>query len=150
MRFLAALAVALCIAVSPALAAEPAALAKARQRYNAGDFEGAISAAAVARNIPSSADAASLVIARAHLEWYRQRADPADLVTASGSGVDPHISVANARLQADRVADERGLATDEVLALIDEHTTSRSLGFLGERGVNVLQLNLALDAIGRS
>ncbi len=80
MRFLTALAVALCVAVSPALAAEPAALAKARQRYNAGDFDGAISAAAVARNIPSSADAASLVIARAHLERYRQRADPADLV----------------------------------------------------------------------
>jgi hypothetical protein len=82
MRFLAALAVALCTAVSPALAAEPAALAKARQRYNAGDFEGAISAAAVARNSPVSADAASLVIARSHLERYRQRADPADLTTA--------------------------------------------------------------------
>ena len=82
MRFLAALTVALYVAVSPAFAAEPAALAKARQRYNAGDFEGAISAAAVARNIPSSADAASLVIARSHLERYRQRPDPTDLVTA--------------------------------------------------------------------
>jgi hypothetical protein len=82
MRVLAAMAVALLLAGSQALAAEPAALAKARQRYNAGDFEGAINAAAVARNIPGSADAASLVIARSHLERYRQRAEPADLTTA--------------------------------------------------------------------
>lgn len=102
MRFLAALAVALCIAVSPALAAEPAALAKARQRYNAGDFEGAISAAAVARNIPSSADAASLVIARAHLEWYRQRADPADLVTAREALFAIHPDNLSPRDQVDR------------------------------------------------
>jgi K+-transporting ATPase ATPase C chain len=70
---------------------------------------------------------------------------PVDAVTASESGVDPHISVANARLQAARVADARGMSTDEVLALIDDHTTGRSLGFLGEEGVNVLELNLALD-----
>ncbi len=70
---------------------------------------------------------------------------PVDAVTASGSGVDPQISVANARLQAERVADERGLSTDEVLALVDDHTSSRTLGVLGEKGVNVLELNLALD-----
>ena len=70
---------------------------------------------------------------------------PVDAVTASGSGVDPHISVANARLQAPRVADERGLTSSVVLDLIDEHTDGRSLGFLGEPGVNVLELNLALD-----
>jgi potassium-transporting ATPase KdpC subunit len=70
---------------------------------------------------------------------------PVDAVTASGSGVDPHISLANARLQAERVAEERGLSADEVLALVDDHTSSRSLGFLGEKGVNVLELNLALD-----
>jgi len=72
---------------------------------------------------------------------------PIDAVTASGSGVDPHISVANARLQAPRVAEERGVSVDDVLALVDEHTTGRSLGFLGEAGVNVLELNLALDAL---
>jgi hypothetical protein len=75
-------AVVLVLVGSPVFAAEPAALAKARQRYNAGDFEGAIIAASVARNIPTSADAAALVIARSHLERYRQRAEPAELTTA--------------------------------------------------------------------
>ena len=69
---------------------------------------------------------------------------PIDAVTASASGVDPHISVANARLQAARVAEVRGLPTDDVLALVDDHITGRSLGFLGEAGVHVLELNLAL------
>ena len=70
---------------------------------------------------------------------------PVDAVTASGSGLDPHISVRNAGLQAPRVAAERALALDEVLAMVNEHTTRRPLGILGEPGVNVLELNLALD-----
>jgi hypothetical protein len=81
MRGLAAVVVLLMFAL-PASAAEHAALAKARALYNAGDFDGAISAAAVSRRIPASADASALVIARAHLERYRQRADPSDLGVA--------------------------------------------------------------------
>lgn len=70
---------------------------------------------------------------------------PVDAVTASGSGLDPHISVANARLQAPRVAAARDLRTDDVLRLIDQQTTPRAVGFLGEPTVNVLRLNIALD-----
>ena len=70
---------------------------------------------------------------------------PVDAVTASASGLDPHISVRNADLQAPRVASARGLELDQVLALIDDHTTQRPLGILGDPGVNVLELNLALD-----
>jgi K+-transporting ATPase ATPase C chain len=70
---------------------------------------------------------------------------PVDAVTASGSGLDPQISVANARLQAQRVADERGMDVQSVLDLVDKYTDGRDLGFLGEPGVNVLELNIALD-----
>ena len=71
---------------------------------------------------------------------------PADMVTTSASGLDPDISIANARAQAARVARARDLSEDAVLRLIDEHTTGRALGFLGEPRVNVLLLNLELDA----
>ena len=70
---------------------------------------------------------------------------PVDAVSASGSGLDPHISVANARLQAERVAVARGVEPDAVVELVDTFTERRFLGVLGEDGVNVLQLNLALD-----
>ena len=70
---------------------------------------------------------------------------PADAVTASGSGLDPDISVAYANLQAPRIARERGLTLDRVHELIGAHTDGRALGFMGEPGVNVLELNLALD-----
>ena len=69
---------------------------------------------------------------------------PIDAVTSSGSGLDPGISVANARLQAPRVAEAQGVLAAEVTKLIDEHTEDRQLGFLGEKWVNVLELNLAL------
>ena len=70
---------------------------------------------------------------------------PVDAVTTSGSGVDPDITPAYANLQAARIAAVRGLSSDRVHQLIDQNTDGRSLGFLGEPGVNVLELNIALD-----
>jgi K+-transporting ATPase ATPase C chain len=72
---------------------------------------------------------------------------PVDAVTASGSGLDPDISVANAKLQTARVAHARGLTDAQVGALVSAHTDGRPLGILGEKTVNVLDLNLALDAL---
>lgn len=71
---------------------------------------------------------------------------PADAVTASGSGLDPHISVKNAELQAARVAKARSLSVEKVNELISASTTRPDFGVLGDAGVNVLKLNLALDA----
>lgn len=70
---------------------------------------------------------------------------PVDAVTASGSGLDPHISVANAQVQAVRVASSRGLAVITVIELVHDYTEGRDLGVLGEPGVNVVRLNVALD-----
>ena len=70
---------------------------------------------------------------------------PVDAVTTSGSGIDPDISPANAQMQLARVAKERGLSAQRVQELIDENTDGRWLGIFGEPGVNVLELNLALD-----
>jgi K+-transporting ATPase ATPase C chain len=72
---------------------------------------------------------------------------PADAVTASASGLDPHISLKNAELQTARVGKARGLSPDQVKQLIDSCTDGPGLGFLGEPGVNVLRLNLALEAL---
>ena len=72
---------------------------------------------------------------------------PADAVTASGSGLDPHISSHNAELQTARVVKARGLSEDKVRELIRHNTDGRDFGFLGEPGVNVLTLNLALDQL---
>jgi len=103
---------------------------------------------------PNSQDLSDLIAERAdsilELEGpYKQGltiADiPADLLTASASGLDPHISVAAAELQAPRIAQVRGLSLEQVRALIDDHTEGPTLGFLGEERVNVLELNLALS-----
>jgi potassium-transporting ATPase KdpC subunit len=94
---------------------------------------------------------------KARVEGYRREnalgADvlvPADAVTASASGLDPHISPANAALQLPRVARERGLPVKALQELVAAHTEAPDLGFLGEARVNVLMLNLALDDIGGS
>jgi K+-transporting ATPase ATPase C chain len=88
---------------------------------------------------------AYLALERPHNPGLTRADVPVDAVTTSASGVDPHISEANARLQAGRVAAVRKLPLDRVLSLIDANTDGRFLGLLGEPGVNVLNLNLALD-----
>ena len=79
------------------------------------------------------------------LTFHTAKPIPPDAVTASSSGLDPHISLANAQIQAQRVADARKISIDRVKALIDQNTDGPDLGILGDPGVNVLKLNLALD-----
>jgi K+-transporting ATPase ATPase C chain len=103
---------------------------------------------------PTNPDLASDVQERARAILQRERPYapdlavgdiPVDAVVTSGSGIDPHISPAYAALQVPRVAKERGLSVERVEELVDEHTDGRFLGVFGEPGVNVLELNLALD-----
>ena len=116
----------------------------------AGDGYDAMASAAsnLGPSNPELADAVRerLAAYRAENGLDRDAPVPVDAVTASGSGLDPAISPANARLQAPRVARERGLSLEQVLDLVDAHTDERSLGVLGDPAVNVLELNLALDA----
>jgi len=101
---------------------------------------------------PTSAKLADTLIARAvnsavRLDGAVRGRVPSDLVTASASGLDPHISPASAALQVGRVARARGLAEEVVRALVARHTVGRTFGVLGEPRVNVLLLNLALDSL---
>lgn len=98
---------------------------------------------------PENADLVASIAERtaaiAEREGVSPDAVPADAVTASGSGLDPHISVAYALLQVPRVADERGLPEQQVRDLVESRIQGRDLGFLGEERINVAELNLALD-----
>ena len=89
--------------------------------------------------------AAALELERPYNPGLRAKDLPVDMITTSASGIDPDISKANARLQANRVAKVRGVPLSRVLALVSRETDGRDLGFLGEPGVNVLLLNLDLD-----
>jgi len=113
------------------------------QPYNAGASAGSNQGA----TNPALADAVTARIkALRDVDPANTSPVPVDLVTASGSGLDPHISIAAAAYQAPRVARLRGISIDKVMALVAEHTEGRTLAIIGEPRVNVLELNLALDA----
>jgi K+-transporting ATPase ATPase C chain len=93
---------------------------------------------------PQLIDRVNADLAKLQLENTGKRV-PVDLLTTSGSGLDPHISPAAAEFQVPRVARERGMSEDELRQIVSTHTEGRQFGFLGEPRVNVLELNLALD-----
>ncbi len=98
-------------------------------------------------NNPALVDAVKTRIdALKAVDFDNKTSIPVDLITSSGSGLDPHISIAAANYQINRVAKARHVSPEKLRALIDENTESRQLGFLGEPRVNVLKLNLVLDA----
>jgi potassium-transporting ATPase KdpC subunit len=116
------------------------------QPYNAGASSGSNQGS---RN-PALADAVKdRIKALRDADPGNKAAVPVDLVTASGSGLDPDISVAAANYQLPRVAKARAMPDDKVRALVDANTTGRTFGILGEPRVNVLKLNIALDRLGR-
>jgi K+-transporting ATPase ATPase C chain len=94
-------------------------------------------------------DAKAAVIKDNSVPGYTVKASqvPADAVTSSGSGLDPDISPAYADLQVHRIAEKNGLSVAQVQKLVDEHTDGRTLGFIGEPTVNVLELNIALKSL---
>lgn len=118
----------------------------------------AADATAFSNEGPNSASLRRAIDARADAYLRRERPFtpglrrgdiPPDAVMSSASGVDPHISPQDARIQTSRVARTRGLSRARVLALVDQHTDRRGLGVLGEPGVNVLELNVTLDREAR-
>jgi K+-transporting ATPase ATPase C chain len=100
-----------------------------------------------ARDTFAASLAAYLKLERPYVPGLAPARVPVDAVTSSASGVDPHISPANAAIQAHRIAGVRGLGLARVRTLIADHTDGRFLGVIGEPGVNVLELNLALDRL---
>lgn len=121
-----------------------------QSRPSATDYDGGASSGS---NLgPENADLITAIEERraavAAFESVPPEAVPVDALTASASGLDPHISVAYAALQVPRIADERSLDAADVQALVDANTAAPDLGMLGEARIDVLELNLALDALG--
>ena len=118
-------------------------------RPSAGDYDGLASGGSNAG--PNDAELVAAVEHRraeiAGRDGVRPAEVPPDAVTASGSGLDPFISPAYARVQVDRVARVRGLPSERVRALVEQHLTPRTLGFLGQPRVNVVELNLDLQGL---
>lgn len=120
--------------------------------YMEGSAQGAPASSGASNLGPTSAALAEQVQRRAALlraanELAPDAAIPADMILASGSGLDPHISPEAARLQIERVARSRGLAPAAVAALVEQHVEGAQFGLLGSPRVNVLRLNLALDGV---